>query len=440
MMDAAIAAVFDQVHDQRLGIVSRIGEIGREPGAPEFVHVSAETCDTVPLGGVAGRFRTATAATTREAAFAGAVAAALTRYAAALYAREAFPLATAAGARFAHAEPRSFALFSEGQYRRPGFPYVPFSPEAPVRWASTVDLSGRETVHVPASLVWHPFRHIRSAGDLPVAPPGLGGLALGDSEAAANLAGLYDVVARDAAALFWISMTPPPHLQHDTLPPSLRGLIRRFEASGGRVTLLDATTDNRIPTVIAVLAADDPDVPALVFAAASNLDPATAAARAVMDLAEARRLALHARRTRPPPSPANDWEDVIEAADHLNFAAARDNAERIAFILASEDRRHLLDRESGTTGSVSGDLDRAVERVALTGVRVLSANLTGSDIAGLGLAVCRVIVPGYQPLNAGHLLRPLGTDRLFEAPQKLGHRGMTRGSAGNPSPHPFGME
>ena len=84
-----------------------------------------------------------------------------------------------------------------------------------------------------------------------------------------------------------------------------------------------------------------------------------------------------------------------------------------------------------------GDLDNAIGRIALTGSRVLSANLTSPDLAGLGLAVCRVVVPGYQPLHPGHALRALGGDRLFEVPQKLGYRGIPRGSAANPLPHPF---
>ena len=96
---------------------------------------------------------------------------AVTRYAAALYERGGLPLSTFAGADFPCIEPRAFALFSDGQYRRPGFPYVPFADDTPVRWASAVDLATGATVHVPASLVWHPFLHLRSAGDLPVAPP-----------------------------------------------------------------------------------------------------------------------------------------------------------------------------------------------------------------------------------------------------------------------------
>ena len=439
-MEAAIAAVFDQLYDPKLGIVSSLGEIGRDPDAPDYFHAAAGVCDTAHLGGVGGRFSTAAAGTTRDAAFATAIAAALTRYAATLYDRGQLPVATAAAAGFACVEPRAFAHFSDGQYRRPGFPYVPFTAETPVRWTSTVDVATGETVHVPASLVWHPFLHVRSAGDLPVIPPGRGGLGFGDSVPAASLAGLYDVVARDAAAVFWQAMTPPPHIRHETLPPAIGALVGRFERAGDRVLLLDATTNNRIPVILAVLVSDRPEAPASVFAAAANLDPVVASADALRKLAETRRLARAAQRSEPPPSPSNDWEDVIEPADHLRFAAARENAERIAFILTSEDRRHLSEREAAATGSAAGDLEVAAGRVGFTGVRVLSANLSSADLAGLGLAVCRVVVPGYQPLNPGHALRPLGGDRLYEVPQKLGYRGIARGSSGNTLPHPFGQD
>ena len=439
-MRSAIAAVFDQIHDPKLGIVAHAAEVAPRPGAPDFAHAAALTCNMAALGGFPRRFGAGAAGATREAAFAAAVAGAVSRYAAALYECDDLPLATAADATFKAVEPRRFALISEGQYRRPGFPYVPFSSETPVRWTPATELATGETVHVPASLVRHPFVHLRRAGDLPVFPPGLGGLALGDGVAGAALAGLYDVVARDAAALLWLAMTTPPHIRIETLPPPVRGLAGRLEAGGDTVTLLDATTDNRIPAIVAVLSSRADLAPAFVFAVAASLDPVRAASEALTGLAEARRLAVEARRSRPPPSPANDWEDVIEPADHLTFAAARENADRAMPVLASEERLNLTDREGVATGSVSGDLALAGERIALTGARVLYADVTSADLAGLGLAVGRVVVPGYQPLHAGHALRPLGGDRLYEAPQKLGYRGIMRGSTGNTAPHPFGLE
>ena len=228
-METTIAAAFDQLHDPRFGIIAAVAELRRPPEAPAYVHARAETCGTVPLGGTGGPFRSVAAATTRSSALAGAVAHALARYAAALYNRAGLPLSTFGDADFPCIEPRSFALFSSGQYLRPGFPYVPFAADTPVRWASMIDMANGAVVHVPASLVWHPFAFFRSAGDLPVAPPGTAGLATGGGVAAASLVGLYDVVARDAAALFWQSMTPPPCIRNDTLPVALRPLVSCFQ-------------------------------------------------------------------------------------------------------------------------------------------------------------------------------------------------------------------
>ena len=439
-MSRAVVAAFDDLYDPRFGIISGLRPIDRTPGAPDWFHAAAMTCDPAPLGGFAGRLAAGAAGATRDEAFAGAVAAAVARYAAALYARDGLPLASAAEASFATLDPRTLALFSDAQYRQPGFPYVPFTPDAPVRWASTIDLATSAVVHVPAALVWHPFIHLRMAGDLPVVPPWTGGLACGDGVADASLAGLYDVVAADAAAIFWHAMTPPPQIVADTLPPALRALAARFAAAGTTLTLLDVTTDNRIPAVVAALAADRPGAPAFAFARAASLDPAAAVGAALTRLAEARRRAGAVLADRPPPAPANDWEDVIDADDHLAFAAAREHCERLAFLFGSDQWRQLEDHDSAATGSIAGDLEQAIGRVTLTGARVLSANLTSADLAPLGLAVCRVVVPGYQPLNEGHRHRPLGGTRLFEVPQKLGHRGIPRGSTGNPAPHPFGEE
>jgi ribosomal protein S12 methylthiotransferase accessory factor len=37
----------------------------------------------------------------------------------------------------------------------------------------------------------------------------------------------------------------------------------------------------------------------------------------------------------------------------------------------------------------------------------------------------------------GHRNRALGVSRLYQVPQKLGHRGLARNEPDNPYPHPF---
>ena len=77
---------------------------------------------------------------------------------------------------------------------------------------------------------------------------------------------------------------------------------------------------------------------------------------------------------------------------------------------------------------------KAVEK---TGDRVLIVDVTTPDVRELGFVVVRAIVPGYHPLALGFQCRARGGRRLYEVPQKLGHKGITRESGENPFPHPY---
>ncbi len=128
---------------------------------------------------------------------------------------------------------------------------------------------------------------------------------------------------------------------------------------------------------------------------------------------------------------------MVDWRDHLAFGAAHENRGVLTFMISSEDRRSLVDYENAATGTAETDLEESVSRIVSTGCNVYAANLTSDDLGALGLNVCRVLVPGYQPLFAGHRHRALGSERLYEVPQKLGYRGIARTSTGNPAPHPF---
>ena len=228
-----------------------------------------------------------------------------------------------------------------------------------------------------------------------------------------------------------------PQLRVETLSGELAESVRRFTVTGDRVAILDITTNNRVPAFAAIAISDQVERPAFAFGASAGLNPRAAIGEALDELAEARRLAGEAKRVGPLPAAANDWEDVAEPLDHLAFAADHRNRDLFAFAASSEDRRNLVEYDDLSTGSVELDLEACISRVVATGHRAYAANLTSEDVAALGLNVVRIVVPGYQPLFAGHRLRALGGARLYEVPQKLGYRGIDRGTPGNPSPHPF---
>ena len=431
-----IAANLPMLVDPRVGIVSRLEEPANEIDDPDFVQVVARVSDAGALGGARGRTLAAGASADRDGAVTTAMAKGIARYCAALYDRDAFPLSSHAEANFARIVPPDFALFSQAQYARPGFPFAPFEAETPVRWTSVVDMATGEEVRVPAPFVWLPYPYFRSGGELPVAPASVAGLGCAHSLGAAALVGLCDVIARDALALFWHAAITPPQVRIDSLRPYLRDLVARFEAAGQSVAILDIASDNRVPAFAAVVRSSEPERPAFVLAGAAGLDPAAAIARALGEAAGLARMSRQIMHRRPPPAATNEWEDLVDPEDHLHFAASHRNRAHFEFAVASDEQRDFAGYENLATGAADADLRTAVGRVLASGRRAYAANLTSEDIDWLGLKVCRVVVPGYQPLFAGHRLRALGGTRLYDVPQKLGYRGVTLARP-NPAPHPF---
>lgn len=188
---------------------------------------------------------------------------------------------------------------------------------------------------------------------------------------------------------------------------------------------------------MAVLVSKAPDRPAFVFAASANLDPELALIKALEELAHTRRYSQQVKSKLPPVQQDDDWGDVTTQMDHLNFASTHLNKHLFSFMTASHVRRAFEDYENRSTGRAGEDVLEAGRRIELTGHRVLVAELTSSDIASVGLCVCRVLVPGYHPLFMGHSIRALGGKRLYEVPAKIGSDGINSGSQSNPAPHPY---
>ena len=436
---STVADSLDILVDESVGIIRSIESMPVEPAAPRFHHCEARLSDVHALGGEPCQTVASAAAVERSAALNAAAAKAVACYAAALYDRDSLPLASFADADFSCVRPADFALFNAGQYEKPGFPYVPATDDTPLRWASAVDLISGETISVPAAFVFHPYAFYRRGGDKPIAPPTAAGLACGNSVAEAALEGLAEVICHDAMALFWQSMTAPPQLTVQSLTAPLKDMLARLASGGDGIVILDITSDNAVPAFVAVLRSRDRERPAHVCGAGADLDPTRALVKAVARVAEARRLCRMAGRYPVPPTPANDWEDMVEPLDHLTVAADHDRSESFHFATGSDIRRDFDEYESRSTDSVDADLETMVRLVATTGYRPCVANLTSADLAIFGITVCRVVIPGYLPVFASYRLRVLGGSRLYEVPQKLGYRGIARSGPDNPVPHPFAL-
>jgi ribosomal protein S12 methylthiotransferase accessory factor len=433
-----LAEIATDLIDDQVGIVRLAGAAPRQPGSPSFFHYWALAADTRAFAEQHNFARTGGAAEDPDRALAKAIGEAVERYCAAIYTQEELPLRTADEAEFPVVEPATFALNSAAQYAEEGFWLVPFERETAVRWTPAVDGVSGETRYVPAAMVYVPYYYEPDRGEPAIAQPISTGLSCHASFHEAAAVSLGEVVERDAFTIVWQAKIAPPRIAVHTLPAALGRLHGRFGSAGFDVTLFDITLDNRIPTVLAVSRHRSPECPAVVVAASASLDPARATRGALEELAHTGHYCQEIVRELPRLAPdADARRTVVDQESHLNYWCDHANAAGIGFLFAASTEIAYDELEGAGTGSAADDLRELCRRIAATGHRPLLCDLTTPDVADLGLAVVRAVVPGYHPLVSGHRYRALGGRRLWEVPQRLGHRGISPRHGDNPLPHPY---
>lgn len=433
-----LAEVIDDLIDPRVGLLAWVSEVYKDAGAPEFFHYSAKAAGTLGLAGRENFRHTGGAAARREDAVVKAIGEAIERYSSAWYDPAELPLTTHRQADFDAVPPEEFALYRAGQCDRPDFPVRPFTRDTAIRWTPARDARTGAEVHVPAARVYMPYQCDPRTGDTPVCQPISTGLACHESFAAAALSGVCEVIERDAITIVWQAMVAPPHLRVESLPDELYDLVARFERTAAEVTLFDVTLDHGVPTMLSALRSRHDGGPALVLAGAAAPSPATAVRKSLEELAHTRRYSqfIRTRSPRLVPDPP-DHHTVTGQQDHLNYWADHANLPQADFLFSAGERLDFDDLADPGTGDVARDLRMVCERVSAAGERVLLTELTTPDVAELGLSVVRAVIPGFHPLQLGHVLRAQGGTRLWTVPQRLGHRGIEPGTGDNPAPHPY---
>ena len=377
------AARMERAIDDRVGIVRQVGEVASFP-APYYLATLAST-----TGFSDGSVPTNAAGVDDDwnAALVKAVGESLERYGAAIYRSERFERAPPADLADA-VPPAAFA----------GAPADALDADAsePIPWveAEALDDSG-ERVWVPASAVHFPPPPTRS---LPGITTGLG---LGSSPVGALLAGLTEVIERDAAMVSWYSTFEPLGLSVDD--PEFDRLARRARGEGLTVTPMLVTQDVDVPVVSVAVHRED-EWPRFAVASAAALDPVEAATGALVEAiqnwmelrstgeAEAAKLSAAIGEYAAFPEPAREFVDVDRTVSTAAVAP-----------------------EEPTAGTEALDrLVAALDEADLTGY---AARLTTRDLDELGFEAVRVVVPEAQPLFTG---APRFGERAERVPEVLG--------------------
>lgn len=419
---------------RRIGIVNGLEECMFDVDEPPLVRIACDVSagDEVIGANLGSAHNVGGSGITQEDAIGAAVGEAVERYSASYVPRDRLVEATAAELGSRAASPSSFGLFADSQYARPGFGYSRFTEHTRIPWVEGVDLETRETMWLPAELVF-----LSDVGaNTRIGYSTSSGLACSPSAEDALERALFELLERDAFMVAWWRRLSPPQLDWSGHTSMQSMDDRYFRVTGLAYAALDLSWVHALPIVAAVVRAPGSGA-ALGVGAAANATVEQAWWRALGEAFASRSACRKLRLLDPDRVQAEDGSDVVSFDDHIRFYGDDERAEQAAFLWSCEEKMPV-----STVRSLPGDADERraglLERIGRAGSRAFAVDVTAPDVASAGLHVIRAVTPGLCPLDAEHGSRFLGSPRLLHQSERDILTGRVRTVDDlNPLPHPF---
>jgi ribosomal protein S12 methylthiotransferase accessory factor len=301
---------------------------------------------------------------------------------------------------------RQFETRAEWNREHSSFQYVgtPFDENTVTNWTPVWSLTEQRHRLLPTALLYY---------GAPTGPDGghlladSNGTAAGSSLEDAVLQGLLELVERDAVALWWYNRDRMPAVDLDAFAdPWIDELRAVYSGLGREVWVIDATSDLRVPTMVAMSRRVHGPREDIMFGFGAHLDPRIALRRALTELNQLIPSLLDV-------GPDGDYP--YDDPDALRWWRNATVANQ-PYLLPDPARSPL-----GPTGynyapcdDIRAEVELIRQRLESAGMELLVLDQTRPDI---GLPVVKVIVPGMR-----HFWARLGPGRLFDVPVRLGRR------------------
>ena len=410
-----VLEAYGHLTDPVTGIV---GEIRRDPRSPEFVHSYLSGANRA-LGGsslaeiLAGlRAQSGGKGATDIEAKVGALCEAVERYCGTRAGDEPTIWDSFHGLGAQAIHPTTCQLFDERQYAGrtrwnatcAHFHMVPepFDDRAVTEWTPVRSLLTNEQRFLPTALLYYDPDARRQ---LPSVRADSNGNAAGSSLEDAILQGFFEVVERDAVALWWYNRTSQAAVDLDSFDdPWVARLREEYGRLGRQVWVLDVTSDFGIPAMAAISPRTDKAAEDIMLGFGAHFDPHVALRRALTELCQLLPAVAGARADGIGYGTYDrhlmSWWTEATVANQPYLRPAPGQAVKAA------DYRYTPNPD------LAADLERtrAIARSAHLDILVLDQ--TRPDI---NMPVVKVVVPGLR-----HFWPRFAAGRLFDVPVRLG--------------------
>ena len=312
--------------------------------------------------------------------------------------------------------PNDVQLFSDRQLddaerlNARGHPYnhVParLDPEAEIDWSPVWSLTEGRHRYLPTAIL---YGMAAEEGSQPNLKADTNGCAAGNTLEEAILQGFFELVERDAFAIWWYNRLRLPEVDlasfGDEYLASAHGYYRRLRRE---MWVLDATSDLGIPVFVAVSRRTDKQEEDILYSAGAHTDPHIAALRAVCELNQGLLWPGIGGADNGTGNTVDDpmtrwWWRNGRLAEHPYLAPD-----------PGLPRRGPSDYTAPATADTREDVERCRALVEARGMDLLVLNQTRPDI---GMPVARVVVPGMR-----HFWERFAPGRLFDVPVAMGRR------------------
>ncbi|MGK7926077.1 MAG: TOMM precursor leader peptide-binding protein [Spirulina sp.] len=280
----------------------------------------------------------------------------------------------------------------------------PFDESEEMDWTPIWSLTQQDFKYLPTAYCYFGY----PKPEKPSCWANTNGCAAGNTLEEAILQGFFELVERDAIALWWYNRLSRPAIALESFDdPYFQAVSEYYHSLGRELWVLDLTSDLNIPTFGAISRRRDREVEDIIFGFGAHFDPKIALQRALTEVGQVLPAVLSARPDGSTHySPATEphmlqWWQTATVANQTYLRPDRQIPAKGYDDYAIVWHDDLLE-----------DIQYCQQLIEERGMEMLVLDQTRPDV---GLNVVKVIVPGlrlfWKRLDAG---------RLYDVPVQLG--------------------
>lgn len=311
--------------------------------------------------------------------------------------------------------------------------------EKSLGWVEGVSLTCEKKVFIPAQLIfWNYNRQYDGYEEPMLYEQNTNGEAAHFTKEAAILAGLREVIERDAFLVHWLKNIPPPRIAHSSIHnKEIQNILNEFKQFEYQIELCDVTIDTHQHVIVAVAIDRSRIGPAVMMGASCRAhihDAIYDALQEVLVTCIAQRDWIE-EKYRLPDTYTPFFDGRITRIERMKLASNSEYFSKYAWFVEGEEYQLRGDTQEQIRESAIETLSKLVKKFKEDGRDVFYYEINDKVLKKLKYHAVKVVVPKLFPMYLNETSACLGHPRLHnDLPLKYDRY---RENLINQHPHPF---